>query len=606
MGRLTRILYPLSVTHEFRYDDVGNLTRFTNGEGDRTDYSYDARNRRASRRDHLDGVFSWTYALGLLSAQTDELNHTTQFGYDDAGQLISTTSPLNKLTTIGYDLAGRVTSVTDPLLRTWRWTYDAAGQLTQWTEPDPDGAGPLATPVTSVSYDAAGRLTAVTDPLGHATSYVYDNADQLTQVVEPDPDGAGPLASSITQFRYDRGGRRSSIIDPEGKPTDFTYNLLGWLVTVRQPDPDGGGPLARPLTSYEYYNSGLMLRVIDPNNNSTSYQYDDLHRLLRMTQTNGVSSVVTQFAYDRESRVTRVTDPYGNQTDFNYDRLGRTTRETDPKGEPIRYDYDAASNLTRITDREGRKREFVYDAADRLTTERWKTGAATVRTISYGYNDADELVSASDPDSSYAFTYYATGWLKTVNNAGTPLVPQVLLTYSYDAAGRRTRLDNTSGVTGLPAAVTAGFVKYDYDNADRVTRIQDGIVSAGSDAVRKQVDFTYNQRDQFSTIKRYLGAGTTLVTQASFTYDDIGRLTDLHHTRPAGTTLDRFQLTYDAGSRITSVVTTPTGAALTPFTTNFSYDRTDQLTGATSPVRNESYNYDLSGNRTASSSGSSG
>src|SRR5437870_359370 len=129
--------------------------------------------------------------------------------------------------------------------------------------------------------------------------------------------------------------------------------------------------------------------------------------------------------------MTRLTDSDGNQTDLAYDRIGRKISETDPKGKTLAYSYDAASNLTAITDRLGRKREFVYDAADRLTTEQWKTGTTTLRAINFGYNDADQLITVSDPDSSYTFNYDAAGRLATVENringSGTPLVPDVLL-----------------------------------------------------------------------------------------------------------------------------------------------------------------------------------
>ena len=48
------------------------------------------------------------------------------------------------------------------------------------TEPDPDGTGPLASPVTQYAYNAASKLTGVTDPLGKVTSHGYDNLGRLT------------------------------------------------------------------------------------------------------------------------------------------------------------------------------------------------------------------------------------------------------------------------------------------------------------------------------------------------------------------------------------------------------------------------------------------
>ncbi len=88
-----------------------------------------------------------------------------------------------------------------------------------------------------------------------------------------------------------------------------------------------------------------------------------------------------------------------------------------------------------------------------------------------------------------------------------------------------------------------------------MTRIQDGTFvvppSGGSptDTISKQVDFTYNKRDQFATIQRYQNTGTatapimTAIAKSSFHYDAAGRLIDLNHTEGSSwPTLDRFQL----------------------------------------------------------------
>jgi YD repeat-containing protein len=253
--------------------------------------------------------------------------------------------------------------------------------------------------------------------------------------------------------------------------------------------------------------------VIDPNLNVTRYAYDPLGRLISTSETDGVvengseRQLVTAFTYDREDRTRTVRDASGNTTGFLYDALGRVTQETDPLGRLTKNAYDAASNLRSITDRRGWAREFRYDLADRLTSELWAkpnasgTGSVTVRTLSYAYNDANQLKSAFDPGSKLAFTYDNAGRVKTVDNAGTPLVPNVVLTSSYDVAGRRTRLENRmpGAPASTPAAATAGFVSYAYDAAGRMTRIQDGTFVGGDDVLKKRVHFSYNKRDQFAT-----------------------------------------------------------------------------------------------------------
>jgi YD repeat-containing protein len=71
--------------------------------------------------------------------------------------------------------------------------------------------------------------------------------------------------------------------------------------------------------------------------------------------------------------------------------------------------HDAAGNLTKKTDRLGRVIEYAYDNRNRLTTELWKTGGSTVRTLSYEYDLLGHLTGASDPAADYAFQVDALG-----------------------------------------------------------------------------------------------------------------------------------------------------------------------------------------------------
>ena len=56
-------------------------------------------------------------------------------------------------------------------------------------------------------------------------------------------------------------------------------------------------------------------------------------------------------------------------------------------------------------------------------------------TINYSYDAAGELTSASDPSSTYHYTYNKVGLVLTADNYGSPGVPRVQMQYAYDAAG---------------------------------------------------------------------------------------------------------------------------------------------------------------------------
>jgi RHS repeat-associated protein len=86
-------------------------------------------------------------------------------------------------------------------------------------------------------------------------------------------------------------------------------------------------------------------------------------------------------------------------------------------------------------------------------------------------------------------------------------------------------------------------------------------------------------------------AGTLSVANSSYTYDAVGRLTNLEYKRGVST-IASYGLVYDAANRITQ-------SSGTDGTQNYTYDSTNQLTAANhTTITNEAYSYDANGNRT--------
>jgi len=82
------------------------------------------------------------------------------------------------------------------------------------------------------------------------------------------------------------------------------------------------------------------------------------------------------------------------------------------------------------------------------------------------------------------------------------------------------------------------------------------------------------------------------VVDTDFLYDRAARLTDLTH-RQGSTVLADYGWSYDAFSRVTSFSWHTDGSV------SYSYDDTDQLTGADySQLLDESFSYDFTGHRT--------
>lgn len=535
----------------------------------------------------LRSTYTYETRFSQLTSMTDELGRRTLFDVDPAngnirtatrvvGQLDATSGESNDIVArFTYTSRGLLDTATDPLGRVTDYDYDLLDRLVTVTMS-------VGTPVQTVrryEYDLVGNTTAVIDENGNRTTIDYDTMNRAKRITEADPDGAGPLTSPVTTFEYDTHGNVRMVTDPQHRSTFSEYDGRDRLVKVTDE--------LQNITELVYDREGNLVQAIDPLGQTTLNVYDRRDRLIDSIDPDGGH---TRFAYDGANNLTQVTDPVGNVTTFAHDFRNRTTSETDPLGQTIRYEYDGANNLIRKTDRLGRVTEFAYDELNRVTAEVWQNfDRSLANEISYNYDRASNLTAIDDYFSALAFEYDDLDRLASVDNAGTPGAPHVVLDYTYDGAGNV--LTVADQVNGLAGALTA----YTYDALHRTTRITQrgiGILPVAD----KRVDFTYNALGQYQSITRYSDLfGTQLVVETNYTYDTLHRLTDLRHSNNTSD-VAFYTYTYDADSRITSI-TDIDGL------TTYSYDDRDQLIGAdhTAPDNpDETYQYDANGNRLSS------
>jgi YD repeat-containing protein len=167
------------------------------------------------------------------------------------------------------------------------------------------------------------------------------------------------------------------------------------------------------------------------------------------------------------------------------------------------------------------------------------------------------------------------GHVTTIDNQGTPGMPHVLLTLSYDAFGNRTNLqDNLSG-----------NVASDYDADNRLTS---GNMTVGS-TQGPQATLAYDAASRPTGVTRKVTTSGASIASA-FSYDNANRLTTITHTSSAAGALATYGYSYDVAGQLTQY-TGPEG------TLTYTYDLSGELT-AVGNARSESYNYDLNGNRT--------
>jgi RHS repeat-associated protein len=403
-----------------------------------------------------------------------------------------------------------------------------------------------------------------TDELGRITTYSYDADNRRIKSTD-----------ALNQQRgivYDAVGNIVSQTDELGRTTNYTYDAVDRQIGIT----DALGH----ATTYTYDAAGNRLQVADALGQTTKYVYDGLNR---QTQVIDAKNQTTRTGYDAVGNILAITDAVGNITRYTYDALDRQITDTNSLGKTRSFGYDAVGDLISSTDRNGRNRTYTYDALNRQTAENWLDNAGdNVRTFTYGYDAVGHLLTTNDPDSKYTYTYDLVDRITAVDNFGTAGVPNVLLNYSYDAAG------NLLSVADKIDGVQKGTNAYTYDLLNRVTRI----TQSGTGVQSKRVDMTYDAVNQMTGLSRYGDlAGTLSVADSSYSYDLVGRLTNLEYKRGTST-LASYGLVYDAANRITK-------SSGTDGVQDYTYDSTNQLTGADHTTQaDEAYSYDANGNRT--------
>lgn len=495
--------------------------------------------------------FTYDPTFNQLTSMTDELGHQTLYQIDpNNGNLLSLTQVVGAvggnddlITQFTYTNNGLVDLITDPLGRITDSDYDANGRLISIIY----AKGTADEAKRQFEYDLAGNQTAIINEKGDRTTFEYNALNRLVKTIEADPDGNGPLTSPITTYSYDADGNLISTTDAVGNVNQNTYDKLNRLVenidTLNQ------------KTSYSYDSLGNLLSVVDPLGNETENKYDARNRLI---ETIDPDSGITKFTYDLSNNLASVTDPVNNKTTFVYDARNRLISETDPLGKSTQYQYDPVNNLIAKTDRNNRRTEFKYDEINRLNQEKW---VGTDQVINYSYDKVSNQTAVNDKFSSLAFNYDNRERLLSVNNAGTPGFSNVVLNYSYDKVGNvLSVVDTINNVAGgnnsysydalnrLTKLTQSGNnvsdkrVDFAYNLLGQYTSINRYANLTGTQLVNGTT-YTYDSLNRLTNLNH--SNGTNNVAFYNYVYDAASRITKI--TDIDGTT----DYTYDKRAQLT-------------------------------------------------------
>ncbi|MFF1397025.1 DNRLRE domain-containing protein [Streptomyces sp. NPDC058287] len=467
---------------QFAYDSFGNLKTVTDPKGVST----------ATAGDY---TTSYEYdAFGELTKATDANNHATvNSAFGPTGYPDRITDALQKSTDFVYDERGQVTQVTDALGKKTTQTYDTYGRPLVNTVPKDQSAGTLITTPAPV-YDANDNVTTSTTPSGAVSRAVYDSADQVTSATGPANNQTSPRTSTYT---YDKVGNLKTTTEPKGTATtadatDFVttnnYDAVYQLTSVVNANGD--------KVSYEYDNVGNVTKLIDPKKNATTdttdyaakTDYDLDHRVTVVTDAAGKT---TKKGYDKDGLVTSATDAENNTTTVTYDERGKQTEVKVPhEGNTTRstkYEYDQVGNTTKaITPRAvaaGTTTAFTartdYDELNRPVRQYQPYDPADSRYndpnvyTETTYDQVGQVTKTSLPPSDgetvrndTTYSYFDNGLARSSTDPW-----DITTTYDYNELGQQTKRTLTSAGGSSDRTMTWSF----YPDGSLKSRADDGV-----------------------------------------------------------------------------------------------------------------------------------
>jgi RHS repeat-associated protein len=398
------------------------------------------------------------------------------------------------------------------------------------------------------------------------------------------------------------------------------------------------GTALRLLAAYEHDNSGDLVGAQDENAAQWMYTYHN-HLITRYTDRTGRGlnvewngegpdakavrewgddgSFETRLEWDKNIRLTYVTNAQAQETWHYYDILGFTYRIVYPDGNEEWFYRDEAKNVIQHIHTDASVEQFAYDERGNLLQhiradgtsihhayddqgQRFKTRDAEGGLWKYDYDQRGNIIETQDPlENKTQYAYNSDnlpiaiidangGERKLAYNRDGQLVSYTdcsgkTTQWQYDNQGKLSKLINAVGeVTEyLYEAGQLTQLVHPDKTKERFERDAEGRLLKHTDALHRSTSWTYNEA---GLIHQRLNANDTTLTyhwdklgqvvrlrnennsEASFKYDPVGRL-----LKETGFDKETIHYLYDHGSDL------PTRRVDGDRTTHFEYDPMGRL-----------------------------
>lgn len=246
-----------------------------------------------------------------------------------------------------------------------------------------------------------------------------------------------------------------------------------------------------------------------------TYEYDGMSRLTRLKDASSTSTLFDrQLSYNTANQISQIAEPSLTRN-FGYDQIDRLTSVTNPTATSENYSFDAVGNrsLSHLST------SYSYQSNNKLVS---------TATTNYSYDANGNMTSKTDVSGNWTYEWDYENRLKRATKSTGEII-----TYKYDALGRRTTRQKQTQVPPLPP-VTVETTNFVYDGLDVIQdRNGAGVVTAsyinglGIDNKLRQ---TVNGQTQYF-LTDHLGSTNGLTdvlgnVTSSTSYDSFGNATN--------------------------------------------------------------------------------
>jgi RHS repeat-associated protein len=489
---------PLGHTSTYTYDERGNPAVIASATGAITQLTFDKHDRCVKAIDTIGSTWQWVYdAAGNLITRTDALGNSIAYQYTE-GLLRYYTDARQHSTEFCYDESGNLREERALESSAKFWLYDGWGRPCKLT--NQQGG------VQWREYDLLCRLTRVYEPDGNVCAFTYNALDKITQIKDRQRNitlfykGLGRLVRRVeagvaVEFMHDTEEQLRAVMNEHGLIHRFMLDGKGSVTT--ETGYDG------LMYKYERDLSGRMIEVVRPTGKRTKYTYDPAGRITAINYSDGNQAT---YAYRLDGALLEATnksaivrfernvlgsileEKQGNITVTNtYDKLGQRVALTSSLGGNIEYQYDGWGAIAQMSS--GQWQQVVERDSAGLVVQRTMSGGVSTRWRRDQTGRPTEqriAVGVGQISRQRSYTWAPEDWLNQIE-------------------------DSHNGSTTFQHNIQGSLVATLYNNGTQELRQPDEVGNLFRTAQRQD--------------RRYGAAGQLLETrQACYSYDAAGNL----------------------------------------------------------------------------------